>query len=291
MRAHGIRRALVGATAMGAALALAGSGVAAASTESATGTLEGSASSAANDDHTEYGFYGWEHCPLEELVTLNPDGTARPGPVSCFTFVVREGTMTMGDIDIEFNPDSMMLTGGMHLAQREWKPESGWLHSNPVSVPGGAFGTGSEDFGPLGITAHVEEAGQLYFNNTLADMYLLMPIRIRLENPLLGGNCYIGSEENPINLKLQVDTETLGGIQNPIVGDDGETHRGILYPHPEASDDEFSVPAASGCGLFGSLNWMVNLRAGLPSPSGENSMWVKTSQYSAQAHAIWNDQL
>ena len=64
-----------------------------------------------------------------------------------------------------------------------------------------------------------------------------------------------------------------------------------MYPHAEASDTEFEVPGATGCGPFGSLNWAANLRAGLPSGEGNNSMEVKTSFYSGSAHQIWNDSL
>ena len=37
-------------------------------------------------------------------------------------------------------------------------------------------------------------------------------------------------------------------------------------------DTSFSVPAATGCGASGSLDGPINLKGGLPSPAGDNSL-------------------
>lgn len=287
------RRTLGGATALGAALALAGSGLATASTESATGTLDGGSASSNYSEHTEYGMYGWDTCPFEEILTFNDDGTAAPGPTSCVTFVVREGTMQLGDIEVEMEPNSMMIAGGQNQFEHNWAPAEGSVYSNPVTVPGGALGTGSaEDFGPTAITAHVEEAGTPYID-TLdpSNATVNLPIRLKLSNPLLGDDCYIGTEEEPIDITLNGDPDTMGGHQSPIPGDDGNEYAGHMYPHLEASDSDFAVPGATGCGPFGLLNGLVNLRAGLPSKGGNNSIWTETSMYTGVAWQIWNDNL
>lgn len=291
MGSMNLRRTLGGATALGAALALAGGGLATASTESATGTLDGGSGSANYSEHTEYGMTGWDDCPFEEILTFREDGTAMPSPNTCITLVVREGNLKLGGIDVEMEPNSMMVTGGFNTQTRAWKPEDGSLHASPVTVPDGALGIGSEESGLLGITAYVEQAGTVDFNNDLADMWMNLPIKLRLSNPLLGNNCYIGSDENPIDLTLQIDPETLGGMQTPIAGDDGNEYIGFNYPAAEASDTEFAVPGATGCGPLGIMNGIVNLRAGLPSPAGNNSIDVTTSFNNGSAFQIWNQSL
>lgn len=291
MRRTTMRRVLGGATALGASLALAGGGLATASTESDTGTLDGSLGSAAYSDHIEYGMNGWDDCPIEDMLNFNEDGTAPPQSGSCFTFVIRDGTMQLGNIDIELEPNSMMIAGGKAPLSAPWQPDHGSVHASPVTVPGGAIGTGSEEIGLLGITAYVEEAGTPVFNNDLADMWMGLPIKIRLSNPLLGDRCYIGTDENPIDLRLEVDPDTLGGFETPIRGDDGNEYQGAQYSGVQASDTEFEVPGATGCGPFGSLNWAANLRAGLPSSGGNNSIDVQTSFYSGSAFQIWNASL
>lgn len=288
-----VRRTLVGVTALGAALTLAGGGLATASTGSGTGTLDGSLGSSNNSEHTEYGMNGWmETCPFEEILNFNEDGTAIPGPQSCMTFVVREGTMQLGDIEVEMEPNSMMIAGGQSLVEWDWKPEQGSIYSSPVTVPGGALGTGSaEDFGPTAITAHVEEAGTPTVDTSdLTNTTVNLPIRLKLSNPLLGDNCYIGTEDDPIDITLLADDETMFN-EHPWTGDDGNSYLGVSYPNIEASDTDFAVPGATGCGPLGLFNGLVNLRAGLPSEGGNNSIWARTSYYAGPAWQIWNESL
>lgn len=287
-----MRRTLAGATALGASLALVGGGLATASTESATGTLDGSSGSSNYSEHTEYGMNGWDDCPFDEMLTFNENGTARPGPPSCINFVVREGNLKLGGIDVELEPNSMMINGGFNGLTRDWYPEDGSVHASPVTVPDGALGIGSEESGLLGITAYVEQAGTPVFDNRdINNMNLQLPIKLRLSNPLLGNNCYIGSDEDPVNLHLYVDPETLGGMQNPIPGDDGNEYLGLVYPNAVASDTDFSVPGATGCGPLGLMNGIVNLRAGLPSASGNNNIEVQTAVNLGPAFQIWNQSL
>lgn len=284
-------RTLGRATALGVALALVGGGLATAEAQSKTGTLDGASGSSSRAESTEYGMNGWDDCPFEEILTFKENGQANPSPNTCIKFIVKGGTMKLGDIEVDMKPNSMMINGGFNTQTRAWKPESGSLHASPVIVPDGALGIGSEEFGPMAITAYVEEAGTPDFNNDLADMWLNLPIKLRLANPLLGNSCYIGSDDDPIELKLQVDPDTLGGMKTPITGDDGNEYIGFNYPDAQAADTEFTVPGATGCGPFGSLNAVANWRAGLPSASGNNSIDVQTSVYNGRAFQIWNASL
>jgi hypothetical protein len=95
---------------------------------------------------------------------------------------------------------------------------------------------------------------------------LRVPIKVHLHNLLLGPNCYIGSNANPIVLNLQ-ETPT---SQPQQTGAGNAT----IVSGVEVADDTFAVPGATGCGLLGTLNLAVNLKVGLPSRSGKNAALI-----------------
>lgn len=101
---------------------------------------------------------------------------------------------------------------------------------------------------------------------------LTLPIKVKLENPLLGNECYIGSNEHPIVLKLST------GKSGTQTGELGEiTSRGeggiLVVKNSKLVDGTFSAPAATGCGEFFSflLDPIINAKLGLPAESGKNS--------------------
>ncbi len=101
---------------------------------------------------------------------------------------------------------------------------------------------------------------------------LVLPIKVKLENPLLGNECYIGSNEHPIVLKLST------GKSGTQTGELGEiTSRGeggiLVVKNSKLVDGTFSAPAATGCGEFFSflLDPIINAKLGLPAESGKNS--------------------
>jgi hypothetical protein len=105
-----------------------------------------------------------------------------------------------------------------------------------------------------------------------------VPIKVHLHNLLLGPNCYIGSNANPIVLNLQ-ETPTSA----PKVSFSGNA---IVVSGAEVADDTFAVPGASGCGLLGLLDAAVNLKTGLPSPSGRNSALIDQDGEVESANAV-----
>lgn len=112
-----------------------------------------------------------------------------------------------------------------------------------------------------------------------------LPIRIHLENPLLGSNCYIGSASDPVVLRPQNTTAPAVAVQrfdgNGTRNDEGDMLRFALTENQQG-DSAFAVPKATGCGLLGSLSWAVNLKTGLPSSAGNNSLVLNNaSTYNA----------
>lgn len=237
----------------------------------------GVADAAAPVAGAKYEFANWDTCQLDKVYDPVTDlGT-------CMTVVVRDGTMQVGDLSVQIADGSLMVAGGVsqdidNPTDQVFVPAADdgkfGVYSKSISVPGGALGTGSsEDFGPTAIQATVEAVAlpsvQPY---TLA---MELPVRLKLSNPLLGNNCYIGSASNPINLSLALDDSGAAEwISDTVPGVPGG-----VWPQATHTATGFAVPGATGCGLFGSLNWAVNLRAGLPSDGTGNSLSTTSSVY------------
>jgi hypothetical protein len=107
---------------------------------------------------------------------------------------------------------------------------------------------------------------------------LSLPLKVHLENTLLGSECYIGSSTNPMTLKLTTGTTSPNPPNKPIkgkVGDLKQKHAFEFIEIPENTlvDNAFAAPEATGCGgIFAFLiNPLVNSKIGLPSPDGQNT--------------------
>ena len=278
------------AVAVAAAITLVGGGVASAQDSGSLGSLgssgsassgssgsSGSAGSSAPGPGTPYEFKNWDTCRLDKV--YDPD----TGLGTCMTVIMRDGTMHIGNLDVQIPDGSLMIAGGVAVPEpgsQVFVPAADdgkfGVYSTPITVPGGAFGTGSsEAFGLTAIQATVEAVAlpsvEVY------NLAVELPVRLKLSNPLLGSNCYIGSAANPIQLSLALED---AGVAEWI-STNGPDIPGGVWPQATHTASNFAVPTASGCGLFGSLNWAVNLRAGLPSGGGGNSLSTTSSVYNA----------
>lgn len=123
---------------------------------------------------------------------------------------------------------------------------------------------------------------------------LKMPVKVHLENPLLGGNCYIGSSVTPIMLGLGVGTTNPPPPNLPITGTIGdvaflEEGRILEANGTVFVDNSFAVPKATGCGvgtLSSLLTPIINSRLGLPSPAGHNAVFLQSRFLQGSAAAV-----
>lgn len=107
---------------------------------------------------------------------------------------------------------------------------------------------------------------------------LKLPIKVHLENPLLGSNCYVGSEGSPIIWNLTTGKTAPPPPNTSIEGKVGEAsfrEEGLIY-HLEKSelvDNAWAAPSTTGCGGIFSfiLDPIVSLASGLPAAAGKNS--------------------
>ena len=141
------------------------------------------------------------------------------------------------------------------------------LISPPQKVPGGLLGVGLLEGITGEVTATATLAGpasdivvnQFFVAEGGAGVAVVLPLQIKLDNPLLGETCMIGSEAEPIVLHLK--TTKPGALTTP------GKKKITKLTDVTLEDDTFAVPAAENCGLSTPL---VNLLAGLPSGAGHN---------------------
>ena len=161
-------------------------------------------------------------------------------------------------------------------------------------LPGGL--TGIE-----GIGGEVSATAELITGGTVlvapANLFgvepaVTLPIKIHLQNEMLGENCYIGSDEDPIVLHLTDFTTDPPAGTEPISGKKGEEvsinrGRGFELLGNTLVDNTFAVPAATGCGtnalLVPVVTALVNTDAGLPSAAGKNVAILNGNVNNAQS--------
>ena len=172
------------------------------------------------------------------------------------------------------------------------------LDTKPIKVPGGLIGL-VDTGGFSGFLISLFNAAVASVNDVYATAELVgpakfdyinfvvgqgttleLPLRIKLDNPFLGPNCYIGSSTSPVRLKLTVGTTAPPPPNTPISGSVGtitQNSGGTVTTSTGARlvDNSFSVPAASGCGYLLPdrilITAAVNLKEGLPAAAGKNT--------------------
>jgi len=155
------------------------------------------------------------------------------------------------------------------------------LSKTPLTVGGGLLGVeGLEAIGGE-VTATTELAGPVgIFEENLegAGPAVVLPIKVKLENPVLGEACYVGAGAEPILLHLTTGTTAPPAPNKPISGNPGKASFNealtiITINGTSLVDNSFAAPGASGCGggLSGVLDEVLDLKVGLPSAPGNNT--------------------
>lgn len=90
---------------------------------------------------------------------------------------------------------------------------------------------------------------------------LTLPVKVHLENPFLGSECYIGSNSSPIYLNLTTGVTSPPAPNKSISGETGNfefLEEGAILNDigNKLVDNAFSAPTATGCG--GLLSFIVN---------------------------------
>jgi hypothetical protein len=123
---------------------------------------------------------------------------------------------------------------------------------------------------------------------------LSLPIKVKIENPLLGEECYIGSNAKPIVVDLTSGTTSPKEPNKPIKGKLGEitfnpTGEILRIKNNSLVNNEIGVPGATGCGYDSLLDSIVDARLGIPAGEGHNTVVLEgtieqTGAESVRAH-------
>jgi hypothetical protein len=121
---------------------------------------------------------------------------------------------------------------------------------------------------------------------------LHMPVKVHLENPFLGKNCFVGSSSSPINWNLTTGKTNPPAPNTSITGAGGEASfleegRIIQIKNNKLVDNAWSAPTATGCG--GILSFLVtpiiNAQLGTTT-AGHNTAILKGTVSSAASFAV-----
>jgi hypothetical protein len=212
-----------------------------------------------------------------------PSPEEDPEVFLCQRQVVTGGHFQMGSKDVPITEPITLVGGVTFEGEVRYNSKGGLSHSRE-RIPGGLVGlTGLEwltnvlSLEALEVYAVTELAGAPFL---VAGEEVILPIKVHLENPTLGNNCYVGTNKNPITLHLIMGTTNPPAPNKPISGTEpveGESGlEGVLLLEKGVFvDNSFAAPGASGCGLnlgllHVAIDGLVDIQSGLPSAAGHN---------------------
>jgi hypothetical protein len=248
--------------------------------------------------HLQGAFAVFSGCPLNDPLVFK-----------CVVVTTTSGELRLGDMVVPITKTFESLRGGYGESSRStghiasfFPPEEGVpMQPMPLPIPGGLTGVleasllpsslratfnGFVKAGLGGLTATVEVAGPasaIRFSefNAGAEEGLALEesVKIKLTNPFLGEDCYIGSASDPIVLQATTGETSPLPPGKPIKGQSGtaqvleEAYIARLVGNVDVASS-FVVPAASGCGgsLAPLIDRAIDARIGLPSPAGRNAV-------------------
>jgi len=179
------------------------------------------------------------------------------GVSKCVYSVTSSGEFVLGKAKVPITVP-VIIQGGLNGEGEVIPPTSGEEMSRSAEqVPGGLLGL--EIFGNLTeVFAVAELAGPAKISSAV-----FLPLQTKLENPVLGGNCRVGSTSEPISLEL---------FYGPDFKVTFKDHQ-IDQLHGTLEDHSFSAPGANGCTFLPPLgDFLVDAKEGLPSPSGNAAL-------------------
>ncbi len=260
--------------------------------------------------HPQGSFAAFSQCPLED-----------PKIIDCLLVETKSGEARIGSLTAPFSRDMIGLDGGLLEGPTEEAtifaaPVNGVIMQPvPMPVPGGlsrvlessalphslGYVSGKlESVGFGALTATVEVAGPASaINVSVANavnhegVVIEEPLKIKLTSQVLGEHCYIGTDSDPMHIKLTEELTDPPLPNMPIIG-----ARGPLAISPDGSlatldhnslvDNSFAVPAASGCGgsQAPAIDEIIDSKLKLPSPAGHNTLVLNGRASAALATSV-----
>jgi hypothetical protein len=261
-----------------------------------------------------------EHHPKGEFAPFADCPLSNAGTEQCLLAKTEGGEIALSKENVPIT-NVITLQGGLHERPDESlefiaAEDGNTLSKSPQKVPGGLAGlvkcnevsnfiervacelvfengvTGVNATTELAVPASgigvslealIEESGTA----------LSLPVKVHLENPFLGGSCYVGSNAHPIVLSLTTGTTAPPKPNEPITGSVGTlefnpTFTIITVKNNVLVNNSFAAPGAEGCGgLFSFLiDPIIDSKLGLPSAAGHNTAILRGTLREANAKAV-----
>lgn len=117
---------------------------------------------------------------------------------------------------------------------------------------------------------------------------LELPVKVHLENPFLGSNCYVGSNASPIVVPLTTGTSgKLKGTSGEISFNAGFDR--TIVNNSVLVNNTIAAPGASGCGgaiVELLIDPIINAQIGLPAGSGTNAVTLDANLETGAANSV-----
>ncbi len=264
--------------------------------------------------------YAVEHHPKGEYAAFNECPLSNPAVTTCIVAKSEKGSFTIGSEKVPI-VKTITLQGGVNkfLTGEEefFGAENGnTLTKVPQKVPGGLAGLvkcneisnflerlaceAIFENGLTGVNATTElaaPASSIKVNVialvSQSGNALTLPLKIHLENPLLGSSCYIGSNSAPIVIGFTSGTTSPPKPNVPITGKPGTTtfnEAGTIVTNTgnEIVNNSYAAPGAEGCGgIFSFLiDPILDAKLSLPSTAGHNTAILAGTLLAGNAEAV-----
>jgi hypothetical protein len=250
--------------------------------------------------------------PTGEFANFTECPVGNPAVITCIYGSTTSGEFTIGSTSVPLTK-TQTLQGGLNGELEFVNAANGeTLSKTPQTVPGGLLKIMAPSFLPgflqelfnefidkgiTGVTATTELVHTPSLNLFAAlsgeGTALTLPVRVHLENPLLGSGCYVGSSAHPITVELTTGTTSPPAPNKPITGSAGEFDvkdggELLILRKNSLVNNSFAAPEAEGCGGFFSflIDPAVDAEIGLPSAAGHNTAILDGTQELAGAGVV-----
>jgi hypothetical protein len=236
--------------------------------------------------------------PIESVITLqggikeeNPCNFPFAGPGECrVPFVGAVGGDTLSKTPQNVPGGLLNIVNCKEITNKHEREACEAIFENKIT---GVTAT-TELAAPASSIALSESA---LFEPVLSEVFgipaLQLPVKIKLDNPLLGKECYIGSSTEPIILNLitgktnppKPNESISGKAGTPSSNPEGSI---LTISHNSLVDNSYAAPGVNGCGEgFSSVvDPVVNADLGLPSAAGHNTAILEGTLKQANASAV-----
>ena len=230
--------------------------------------------------------------PKGEFAVFEECPTGNAELSGCIAAKAERGSIKFGKQTVPIVHTQTLQGGFIENEEGEFKfveaAKGNTLTKTAQKIPGGLLGINCTEI----TNKTLREACEAVFENKLTAVYatvelagpasgiylnegnllleegtaLGLPTKIKIENPLFGSSCYIGSNSKPVVVDL---TTGKSGTLTGKLGELSSRSEGeiLVIKNNSLVNGTVSVPEAAGCGLATGL---VNEKLGLPSGSGKN---------------------